>query len=89
MKFLVHEGPDITGPIGWYESDVDVVAGNTIALLPDGKTFTVDNRADGETMAERGARPITQVWLFCTRSNVSADEPGVIQLTVADRPTPR
>lgn len=87
MKFLVHEGADITGPLGWYESSVDIVPGNTIAV-PGGKTFTVDNKAVNE-IVERGAlspgKPFKQVWLFCTRSAVRADTPGVIQLTVADR----
>jgi hypothetical protein len=83
MKFLVHEGADITGHMGWYESSVDIVPGNTVGIPgPSWKTFTVDSKAVSETM---GAEPIKQVWLFCTRSNVSADAPGVIQLTVADR----
>jgi hypothetical protein len=47
MKFLVHEGHDTTGPMGWYESSVDVVPGNTIAV-PGGKTFTVDHKAVNE-----------------------------------------
>jgi hypothetical protein len=83
MKFLVHEGKDATGPMCWYESGIDVIAGNTIAVPgPSRETLTVDSKVVSETM---GAEPIKQVWLFCTRSNVSADAPGVIRLTVADR----
>jgi hypothetical protein len=85
MKFLVHEGKDTTGAMCWYESGIDVVAGNTIAVPgPSRKTFTVDSKVVGETMEENRAEPIKQVWLFCTLSNVSADAPEVIQLTVAD-----
>lgn len=85
MKFLVHEGKDATGPMCWYESGIDVIAGNTIAVPgPSRETFTVDSKVVGETMEENRAEPIKQVWLFCTLSNVSADAPEVIQLTVAD-----
>jgi hypothetical protein len=86
MKFLVHEGADTTGPLGWYESSVDIFPGNKIAI-PGGKTFTVDNRAVNETIVASGAlspaEPIKQVWLFCTPSAVPADAPGVLQLTAA------
>ena len=86
MKFLVHEGADMTGPLGWYESGVDIVPGNTIAV-PGGKTFTVEHRAVNEMSQANGAiapaEPLKQVWLFCERSDVAADAPGVIQLTVA------
>jgi hypothetical protein len=90
MKFLVHEGADTTGPLGWYESGVDIVPGNKIAI-PTGKTFTVDYRAVNEIVEAGGAispgEPLKQVRLFCTPSNVSPDTPGVIQLTVAARQT--
>ena len=86
MKFLVHEGKDTTGPMCWYESGIDVVAGNTIAVPgPSRETFTVDSKVVSETM---GAEPIKQVWLFCTRSDVLADAPEVIQLTAAQPSTP-
>jgi hypothetical protein len=65
-------------------------AGNTIAV-PRGKTFTISHKASIE-LVDGGSpfpgEPIRQVFLFCTRSAVAPDAPGVVRLTVADRQQP-
>jgi hypothetical protein len=85
MKFLIHECSETTGPLGWYESSVDIVPGNTIAI-PGGKTFTVDSKALNKAIEASGAispaEPIKQACLYCTPSTVAAEAPGVIRLTV-------
>ena len=83
MIFLVHEGQDTTGRMGWYESDVDIFPGNIICPGVSQKTFIVENRAVNHS--DDGEDPIEQIWLFCTSCTLPADAPGVIHLTVSDR----
>jgi hypothetical protein len=77
-KYSVYEGRDTTGLLGWYESDVEVFVGNTIALAGP-KTYAV-NSVGSESRHKKNN------FLFCSRSTTVANSPGVISLAMCDNP---
>jgi hypothetical protein len=79
MRILLYEGNTTTNILGAYECGFALVPRMTVAI-PGGKTYYI-NEVYKNTTSGAGDPTVTMS-ILCKRSDLSADSPGVIPLTV-------
>jgi hypothetical protein len=80
MKIMLYEGETSTDILGAYECEFELLPSMTV-VIPGGATYYIKETAKNTTSGS--GDPYTVMSIMCKRSSISADSPGVIELTVA------